>query len=265
MIMFASIIWRSCVALTLAGSYALCMASDASAFTFMDDGGVQIGSADIGQSFKVSFDGNVSTQNVSQLSSEAIFKFLGFSTLGSTTQAQFEVSLENLSRNGIVSRTSALGFNAYGLAGSQSLGLQEASLKNPEDSLFANANLGGKFPNAFGNLDVCFINNRNNCSGGASGGVETGEPAQSFAFSLDFNGPVEKVALSYFGVRYQSIDGTSDGKTYRGDSGTGRGTVVRPPNPSQPERVPEPMSAAALGIFAVSLLLKGLRCAESIE
>ena len=89
--MFAPIFLRSCVTLALAGSYALCMASDASAFTFMDDGGVQIDSNDVGQTFKVNFDGNVSTQNVSQLSSEAIFKFLGFSTVGSSTLAQFVV------------------------------------------------------------------------------------------------------------------------------------------------------------------------------
>ncbi|MBE9140720.1 PTPA-CTERM sorting domain-containing protein [Nodosilinea sp. LEGE 07088] len=42
--------------------------------------------------------------------------------------------------------------------------------------------------------------------------------------TLNFNGPISEVTLSNFGVRYQSITGTS-----LGTSGTGKGTPIPTP------------------------------------
>nr|WP_290222579.1 cistern family PEP-CTERM protein [Trichocoleus desertorum] len=224
----------------------LAIAPTASAFTF-NGSGIEIGTKDAGTSFKVNFDGNVSTKNVIGLSSEAIFKFLGFTTVGSKTEAAFEITLDNTSSDGITSRTSALGFNVnqtlVGVGGASGSGNTRSS------GIFTN-DMSGSFPNQFGAVDVCFTSG-NTCQGGKNGGVKTADSPGKFSSTLAFSGNVQSFTLSNFGVRYQSIDGNG----FKGDSGTGRGIPVQPEPPKPPTKhVPEPSSTAALVVLGAGLL-----------
>ncbi|GAX35272.1 cistern family PEP-CTERM protein [Nodularia sp. NIES-3585] len=215
----------------------------ASAFTFTGGDSVTIKATDIGNSFIINFDGNVNTQNVLGLSSTATFTFLGFNTVGSNTEAAFDVLLANTSSGGITSRTSALGLDVNkALLG---VGNPSGSGNTRVSGLFTN-DRSGSFPNQFGAIDVCFTSG-NTCQGGANGGVTTGNSA-SFSPTLAFAGNVTEFTLSNFGVRYQSIDGNG----FRGDSGTGGGYYVEPPKP--PRKVSEPATVAAIGLFVVGSL-----------
>ncbi|MBD2363525.1 cistern family PEP-CTERM protein [Anabaena minutissima FACHB-250] len=229
------------------GACLLAVMPSASAFTFSQGGdSVTITAADINKTFEINFNGNVSTQNVQGLSSKATFTFLGFTTVGSNTEAKFDIILSNTSSDGITSRTSALGFDVSNtLLG---IGNPSGSGNTRVSGLFSN-DRSGEFPNQFGDVDVCFTDG-NSCQGGKNGGVSTDEKA-TFSPILAFTGNVSSFTLSNLGVRYQSIDGTStiDNKTFNGDSGTGRGYYIAPPPP--PKKVPEPATAAALGLFAV--------------
>ena len=226
----------------------LAIAPAASAFTFSGSN-VEIGTQDVGASFKVNFDGNVDTKNVAGLASEAVFKFLGFTTVGSKTEAAFEVTLDNTSSGGITSRTSALGFNVnqtlVGVGGASGSGNTRSS------GIFTNDETG-KFPNQFGAVDVCFTNG-NGCEGGRNGGVKTADTPGKFSSALAFNGNIQRFTLSNFGVRYQSIDGNG----FKGASGTGQGTPVKPEPPKPPTKhVPEPSSTAALFVVGAALLYR---------
>jgi hypothetical protein len=229
----------------------LAIAPSASAFTFSaNNDTVGIGSTDINKSFDIVFDGNVATQDVDELSSEATFKFLGFTTIGTgssaKTEARFDISLTNTSNSGIISRTSALGLNvSRSLLGTGSAG---GNGNTRATGLFSN-DRSGAFPNEFGNVDVCFTTG-NTCQGGTNGGVDN-NPATSilntgnFIAILAFQGAIDSFNLNNFGVRYQSISGNG----FNGASGTGKGKVKR--------KVPEPAMGAALGFFAISAF--GLR------
>jgi hypothetical protein len=189
---------------------------------------------DVGSTFEFDFDGNVSTQNVSGLSSTAFLTLKSFNG----TQATFDVALNNTSRGGITSRTSALGFDVYSSLGSTNQ-LNLSATKTSVSGLFSSTVLNGSFPNQFGNVDVCFTTG-NNCQGGSNGGVSTNGGTGKFSFTLAFNSSVTSFALGNFGVRYQSITGTS-----LGTSGTGQG---------KPRKVPESATTSALSIFAVIAL-----------
>ncbi|MBD1922985.1 cistern family PEP-CTERM protein [Microcoleus sp. FACHB-831] len=225
------------------------LASSASAFTFNADGSVGVGIADIDRSFQVTFDGNVATKDVTGLASLATFTFLGFTNVADTTQAKFDIALKNTSSGGtLTSRTSALGFNV-------DPNLSGASVSS--GGLFAYASLNDSFPNQFGTIDVCFINNKQNCKGGGGegneGGVSTGENSKTFSPTLTFKGNnVTSFALSNFGVRYQSINGTSsDGQSFAGDSGTGTGTFKKP---AGTDKIPEPSTVSALLLIGFGIL-----------
>lgn len=227
------------------GACFMAVVPSASAFTFSSNSdSVTINAADINQSFEINFDGNVATKNVEGLSSKAIFKFLGFTTVGSKTEAKFDINLSNTSSNGITSRTSALGFNvSKALVG---VGNTNSSGNTRVSGLFSNDRVGS-FPNQFGNVDVCFTDG-NTCQGGSNGGVSTGSGVATFSPILAFTGNVTSFTLSNLGVRYQSITGTK-----LGTSGTGKGFYVAPPVP--PKKVSEPTTAAAIALFAVSALV----------
>ncbi|HEY9748915.1 MAG TPA: cistern family PEP-CTERM protein [Allocoleopsis sp.] len=227
------------------------IAPAASAFTFSGSS-IEIGIQDVGASFKVNFDGNVSTKNVTGLSSEAIFKFLGFKTIGSKTEAAFEVTLDNTSSGGITSRTSALGFNVdQALVG---VGNASGDGNTRSSGIFAN-DRSGSFPNQFGAVNVCFTDG-NTCQGGSNGGVKTPDAPGKFSSTLAFNGSVQRFTLSNFGVRYQSIDGSG----FQGASGTGHGTPIKPEPPKPPvKHVPEPSATAALGVVAAVLIYRSKR------
>ena len=255
--------------LASAGVYSVAAAPSASAFTFLNDGSVGINDSDLKSTFTVNFDGNVATQNVTGLTSEATFKFLGFKTItGATrsdikTEAAFEITLDNTSSNGILSRTSALGFNVNNFDGTnlgttlalQGVGSASGDGNTRAEGLFGTSalftnDLSGSFPNQFGALDVCFTNG-NTCQGGTSGGVSTPDTPGTFKATLAFNGSVSQFALNNFGVRYQSIEGTN-----LGTSGTGQGKAVNPSTsqPPGPRQIPEPGTVGALLLMGVGLL-----------
>ncbi|MBW4517028.1 MAG: cistern family PEP-CTERM protein [Timaviella obliquedivisa GSE-PSE-MK23-08B] len=247
-------------------------ASSASAFSFTNNT-VGVSTEDLNKSFTVKFDGNVSTQTVSGLTSEATFKFLGFAPTSSTTTtgkgksavtttvaqtiAQFEIVLKNTSSGAIGSRVSGLGFNT-----------DKEETAASSSGLFTNGHLNGSLPNQFGDIDVCY-NDGNTCQGGQNGGVNNNQSLPgsfqqgSFLASLTLNGAINSFSLSNLGVRYQSISGTS-----LGTSGTGKSILFVPPvTPPPPTRkVPEPATIGALMITGLAALrFKKKRRQETCE
>jgi hypothetical protein len=270
-------------------------APSASAFTFSNNNStVGVDATDIGKNFKINFNGNVATQDVSSLSARANFKFLGFSptstsvttttttgkgknavttTITTTlvqTIARFEVVLKNTSDAALGSRVSALGFNTDKV---EVAAKTEAISPLPgATKLFSGAALDGAFPNGFGKIDVCYTNG-STCQGGQNGGVsnQTTIPGTyqigNFIASVTMNGAVNSFSMSNFGVRYQSISGTSGGKTFNGASGTGRGTLFIPPiTPPPVRRVPEPAAIGGLvftGLVALRMKKKRQETCEA--
>jgi hypothetical protein len=250
--------------LTFATLCSLSLAPSASAFTF-GTGTVGVSTQDVNKSFTVKFDGNVATQTVSGLTSEATFKFVGFTSTSTSvttgrgktatttilprTIAQFEVILKNTSSDAIGSRVSALGFNT-----------DKQEVAASSSGLFTTPQLGGAFPNTFGNVDVCYTNG-STCQGGQNGGVSNrttlpGTYQQgSFMASLTLDGDVNSFTMSNFGVRYQSILGTD-----LGTSGTGRSVLFIDPDAPKPKvrKVAEPaiLSSLAIAGLAASRLKK---------
>ena len=175
----------------------------------------------VGDSFTVDFGGNIEGSDVPGLTASALLTVQSISsnsvalsiTLSNTTGAPWD----------------SAGVSAFGFDTSPNV--SSATLSS---SVFGNVNLGKHFPNGFGGIDVCIINNRNNCTGGAGGGLEIGESTQAL-LTLNFAGSVGAIELDNFGVRYQSLSSKELG--FSGASGTGR--VVRPGNP-----IPEPGSIA---------------------
>jgi hypothetical protein len=248
------------------GVYTVTVAASASAFTFFNGSQtVGITAEDIGKEFTINFDGNVETADVTGLTSEATFKFLGFTTLRGQTEATFDVFLKNTSSDDITSRTSALGFDVWNFDGTSVgsklslVGVGEASGTGNTrvDGLFSNDRTGD-FPNQFGSIDVCFTAG-NNCGGGASGGVTTGNTGR-FQATLAFSGDVQTFALNNFGVRYQSIDG----QTFAGDSGTGRGTIDLGIPPESPRQIPEPTATTALLLIGFGSLRYGKKRQQTL-
>lgn len=247
---------------------------------------LSLGLSDLNKSFLINFGGNVNTQDVAGLSSEALFTFTSFKTIGSQTIATFDVKLTNTSSGGIESRVSGLGFNTSGTLVSSSV-----------SGLFSKSHMNGSFPNQFGNVDVCF-NSGNTCQGGSSGGVSS-DPSLpgtfdsgSFSFALTLDGALSSLTLDNFGVRYQSINGNG----FNGDSGTGGAISVTPvfekpidgtkppdstnptppttpeqpkpptPQPPKPRTVPEPSAVGAmLLVSAIALRFGKKREAAEVE
>ncbi|MCT7989431.1 cistern family PEP-CTERM protein [Laspinema olomoucense] len=250
------------------GVYSLTVAASASAFTLFD-GSKTLGlsASDVGKEFTIDFNGNVSTKDVTGLSSEAIFKFLGLNRVGSNTEAIFDVSLTNNSSNGITSRTSALGFDVWNFNGA-SLGstLNLIGVGNASGSGNTRVEAGGlfskdrsgSFPNQFGDIDVCFTDG-NTCQGGSNGGVSTGETGK-FKATIALSGDVKTFAMNNFGVRYQSING----ETFAGASGTGRGTIDIGVPPENPTQIPEPTMTTALLLVGLGTLRYGKKKPETL-
>lgn len=208
-----------------AGSIALAGAfAPAEAFTFSGGSVTGITTDDIGSSFTIKFDGNVKTNDVAGLTSEALFTLAGFDGLS----ALFNVVLTNTSSDPIGSRVSVLGFDVSpDISGATSVGD------------FNIAVLDSALPNEFGAIGLCVKGGggSNSCQGGGGAGVFAGE-SLNFDLTLNWGSEMSSFDLSNFGVRYQDITGTSFGT-----SGTGQGT----PHAD----VPEPATAAALGTFAL--------------
>ncbi len=226
-------------AISSAGLVLLLEAPSAAAFVFNGTTVEDISAGDVGKSFTVNFDGNVGGTNVNHLTSWAKFTLQSFTG----KEAVFGIELDNTSTGNITSRTSALGFN---LDGAQ---IQSASVTG---GVFANAHTYDSLPNGFGAIDVCFINNKNNCKGGGGegngGGVSTADGVAVFTATLQLTQSVQSFAMSNFGVRYQSING--DG--FIGASGTGRGTPYY--EPPAPKAIPEPSAVTALLVTGFAFL-----------
>jgi hypothetical protein len=216
----------------------------ASAFTFSGNR-VTIDATDAGNSFQVVFDGSVRRTPVPSLSALATVTFLGFQASGNFTLANLKIDLVNTASEGITSRISAFAFNTAPNVVSAISGGQ----------LFPNVVLDGRLPNGFGDVEVCFTGG-NTCQGGRNSGVTTGNSGTFFP-TLAFRNPVvdpttrpvtrqpvTSFTLLNFGVRYQSVDGVS-----QGTSGTGQGT----PRPT-PTSVPEPGVIGALALASLVAL-----------
>lgn len=188
----------------------------------------------VGDSFTVLFAGNIAGSDVAGLSASAL---VSVESIANRTLV-LNVTLTNTSTVLWESaRVSAFGFDTNPNVVSAQL----------DSDVYRNVNLNGHFPNGFGSLDLCVINNRNNCSGGGRGGLTRGE-SEVMTLTLHFRNPVTSVELDNFGVRYQSL--TSSALGFNGASGTGTG------NPSSP--IPEPRSTAMylLGGLAVAGLVR---------
>lgn len=225
-------------AISSAGFGFLGITPSASAFVFDGTRVEGITASDVGQSFTINFDGNVDRTDVEGLSSWAKFTLQEFTG----TEATFGIDLENTSTGSITSRTSALGFDIDGT---------DVSSVSVGGTLFENAHTNDSLPNGFGDIGVCLIDNKNNCKGGGGegngGGVSTGSGASTFTATMQLTESVESFAMSNFGVRYQSIEGTD-----LGTSGTGRGVPYY--EAPQPRAIPEPSTVTALLVSGFALV-----------
>lgn len=173
-----------------------------------------------GGEYRVGFDGHVgglSTAAVSGLSSSLVLKLVSV-TNGWFT---FDYSLTNSSS--LDSRITSFGF---------------ASIPDVTDGRV----VSGAFTNMlvendtwlpvnypdYKAIEMCLTTGLV-CSGGAWGGAGDGSTL-SGRFQVKANGPT--LDLDNFAVRYQSINGASNGRTFRDASGVGLGVVSPVPEPS---------------------------------
>ena len=180
-----------------------------------------------GDAFEVDFDGNLSGEPAAGLTASARFLVTRFDA--AEGRVVLEITLTNTTDTRYFhgARVSALGFDV------------DAPLPEARASgLFENAVVAGQFPNGFGPIDVCASSQPNNCSGGRKAGVRIGQSGV-LTLELDFDGPLESLELTNFGVRYQSVNARD---CLPDDSGTGHGT------PS----VPEPRAFALLGVAGLA-------------
>jgi hypothetical protein len=185
------------------------------------------------ESFVVSFDGTSSGNAVSGLSAVATFDFLGFSSNGGNTNANFNVSVANTSGSPLTASVlTAFGFD-----------VDPAVIGGTASGAFTKLFTNASTP--FGTVDVCVTSN--NCGPNGGGGLALGN-AGTVALTLNFSGAVDTISLTNFGVRYRGIFGGD----LRNDDGIGIGTasVIEGPHsgidlPTTP--VPEPASLTLLG------------------
>lgn len=189
----------------------------------------------IGDAFTIQFNGRIEEMVQPGLSAQAHFKVTDFAHKADIDRTLLElaVDLKNTSSSPITaSRVSILGFDTSGI-----IDFELSSVEGVFDFVSS-----GQMSD-IGKLNLCFKDtDGENCSGGASGGVDIGAPRR-FVAELFFEGNITSISLDNFGVRYQDIVGGTVGD---GDSGTGVGTVVPLP--------------AAVWLFGSGLLaLFGLR------
>jgi hypothetical protein len=191
--------------------------------------------------FTIDFGGNIEGSDVAGLTASALFDVQSIS--GNTLVLSITVTNTASTSLWESARVSAFGFDT-------DPSITSATLAS---TVFSNVNLDESFPNGFGGVDVCVINNRNNCNGSRNGGLTLGQSTQ-LTLTLNFAQNVSAVELTNFGVRYQSL--TSDELGFDGDSGTGR-----PGNP-----IPEPYSVAMFvlgGLIVATLSRKQVLTARS--
>ncbi|MBM4385349.1 MAG: cistern family PEP-CTERM protein [Deltaproteobacteria bacterium] len=197
----------------------LCLSAAASAVTIDS----------VGDAFTVDFAGSVGDDTLPGLTARASFVVTEFDA--ATGHVVLEITLTNTTDASIweSSRVSAIGFNA-----------DHPIVSASSSGLFSEAVTDGRFPGIRGLIDVCAIDNPNNCSGGGNGGVTLGQSGV-VTMTLEFGGPITSLDLSRFVVRYQSLN--SEQLDICDDSGVGEGVVV-----------PEPRVLALLGIAGLALV-----------
>ncbi|HET9630550.1 MAG TPA: cistern family PEP-CTERM protein [Novosphingobium sp.] len=198
---------------------------------------VTLGSADIGKTFTLTYDGYSSGTTVSGLTGSTTFTLTGVSGNAYT----FSYSVSDTSSSPVTgSRISGFAFNTDPtIASATSTGT------------FSYTNVSGNYPNGIGTVDVCFLgSNTSSCAGGGSGGVAQGATGTG-SFTLNFSQPVSSLTLSDFYVRYQSITGVPGI-----GSASGTGTLSTSTSTSSGgTSVPEP---GMLGLMAGGLVAVGL-------
>lgn len=191
--------------------------------------------ADIGDTLTVIFNGNVGGVDIPGLTGEVDFTLTSFDA-GNNNSAVFDVVVRNTSSAPIsASRISAFGFNSN----PDVIGGTSTSAE------YTQVITGSQFPNNFGSIEVCVIDNPNTCTGGGGSGVLIGEVSPVFQLTLNFANLGSTLTLDNFGMRYQSITGAG----LVGASGTGSGSDDEnpPPPPPPPPVVPEPSTMLLLG------------------
>ena len=189
-----------------------------------------------GDTFSVNFGGNVGGVDVPGLTASADFTVASFTS----TSVILDIKLSNTTDGSIweSSRVSAIGMN-----------VSEPIASASTSGVFQYAILDSKFPNQYGSLDVCAIDNKNNCNGGGGGGLTMGQMG-TVTLTLNFANSITSLDLSNIGVRWQSLASKQLGIS--GDSGTGGGGGDDTPGGA----VPEP---SAIIVFAAGMLLAGSR------
>ncbi len=186
------------------------------------------------------FDGNVGGNPVAGLSATAMFSLVSVNVAKTTWT--FDVTVTET--GSLDARVSGLGFaNITPDATGGSVVLA--------DGTGWSFNSGGSFPNGFGSLEGC-LSSPPNCQGGGGGGVQNGT-SKTVRFSLNFAALTNTVVFNSLGVRYQAINGTSGGITFKDDSGTGLHTGNDPLIPGNEGEIPEPTTVALMGLGLVGL------------
>lgn len=180
----------------------------------------------------VYYGGNIDGTDVDGLSASTSFELTGVND----SSLVFEIELKNTSTSlWESSRVSRIGFNIDSEVTSVTASSPWVAVLDKN-----------KFPNNFGELDICIKGeDEGNCTGGP-GGVEIGGSA-TFSLELFFNTLPAVVNLDNFGVRWQSLD--SEALDIRGDSGTG--TPI--------SKVPEPGTLGLFGLAVLGISMAGRR------
>ena len=215
--------------IALAAFMAMCGTANADSIT--------LGSADIGSSFTLDYNGFSGGTNISGLTGSTTFKLT--SITGNTYN--FDYSVSNTSSAPVTdSRISSFAFNTDPT-------IQSAT----SDGAFSYTTLNSNYPNTIGTVDVCFKDAKTgSCAGGGSGGLDIGQSG-SGSFTLSFSQPVSSLTLSDFFVRYQSISGAGNVS-----SASGQGTLTSSGGTTTGgTSVPEP---GMIGLFGIGLVGLGL-------
>ena len=214
-------------------AFSLASASRALTVTATD---VTVTSADVGQSFTISYDGQSSGTTISGLTASAVYTVQSVSG----TSITLSVAITNTSSSPIsASRVSVFGFDTT-----------PNVVSAAASGTFGTTVLGGQLPSGFGNIELCVKNGQNNnCSGGGGTGITIGQNGTT-NLTLNFSSiGASGVTFSNFGVRYQSIAGAGSIS-----SAVGRGTPQVPVTPPVPE--PASMAVFGLGALMVSAALR---------
>ncbi len=189
---------------------------------------VVISASTPGKTFSISYTGKVGGSTTPLVSATGMFTFTGASP--NLRTYNFSYTLANTSTN--EARMRSFGFNV-------------TSALNPGSTTasggFAFTGLNQNYPEAVGNIEVCFkATNNGQCTGGP-GGLTRGTSGTG-TFSLTFGAAQNAIELDIFVTRFQSISPSIN----RSDSGVAIGTLVVEPPPPPPSTVPEPASWAMM-------------------